>query len=151
MASKPKRERDKTRIDESEGGSATLRNLAGKAMAKRQKKESEAAAAQEKRDALAAKKAEAAAAAAALLAAFERHHALYGPILPGRACACPEQPCPMANMVRCLVCGDIKKSVCRKATCKPAAPLALTCGPAPATPLAAVGAAVCMAIPVPPA
>ena len=56
VVAKPKREREKTRIEESEGGSAMLRNLAGKAMEKRQKRELEAAAAKEKRDALAARK-----------------------------------------------------------------------------------------------
>ena len=32
----------------------------------------------------------------------------------------------MAKLFRCAACGDIKKTVCRKAACKPPAPLALT-------------------------
>ena len=88
-----------------------LRNLAGKAMEKRQKRELEAAAAKEKRDALAARK----------TAAFRRQPTClqHGSATarmrapqpaPGHECACPEQPCPMAKMKRCAICGDIKKT-----------------------------------------
>ena len=52
-------------------------------------------------------------------------------------CTCGEVPCPMAGLVRCHTCGDIKKHMCRKAACVAVAPLTLTMVPAPpAAPLA---------------
>ena len=130
-----KRTRDKTRCEESSGGSAYLRDLHGGAVAKRQKRTAEEAVAAAKRAELAARKAAVAAEAAGRELAWWRHTAHEGPPAPGDACACAEQPCAMAKMMRCAACGDIKRGVCRKAACQPVAPLALTFVE-PAVPLA---------------
>ena len=130
-----KRTRDKTRCEESSGGSAYLRNLHEGAMAKRQKKAEDEAVAAAKRAELAARKAAVATEAAVREAAWWRHKAHEGPPAPGALCACAEQPCAMAKMLRCAACGDIKRGSCRKASCQPVAPLALTYVE-PAAPLA---------------
>ena len=51
MAEAKKRQRDKTRIEESEGGDATLRGLAVKARAKQLEKKQKAAAVAERKEA----------------------------------------------------------------------------------------------------
>ena len=121
-----KRTRDKSRIDESEGGDATLRGLAAKAREKQIAKEQAAAAIQQKKDEREAKRAQ-------LELEAEERRQLYLNCKP--KCTCGLDPCPMAGLVLCGTCGDIKKNVCRKAACvAAAAPLALTMAPEAAQP-----------------
>jgi len=117
-AKKKKGTRDKTQIDESEGGDAFLRDLAGKARSKQVRKEEEAARVESNKRARLEKKEEAEAAATALRMAFD----LCKPV-----CTCGIVPCPQEKMQLCETCGDIKKSICRKAVCVAArGPLLLT-------------------------
>ena len=140
-AEQVKRTRDKTRCEESSCGSAYLRDLHGGAVAKKRKRTAEETEAAAKRAELAARKAAVAAEAAGREFALWRHVAHEGPPAPGDTCACAEQPCAMAKMVRCGACFDIKRGVCRKAACQPVAPLALTYVE-PAEPLALTNVAI---------
>ena len=63
------------------------------------------------------KKAELAASRAAEVEAYTKCHP---------RCRCRVKPCPMAGMHHCTVCGDINKSLCRKAACLGDQPLRLT-------------------------
>ena len=123
-----KRQRDNSRVDMSEGGSATLRQLHQKRQATLAEREAERARIDAKHAAAADKKAAAVAAAEKLKAAFE---------LCAQGCQCGGVPCPMAKMKLCPVCGDIKTQFCRKKACTgAAAPLLLMGPPDEATPLA---------------
>ena len=119
-----KRTRDKTRIEESEGGDAHLRGLAESARAKQLKKSQEAAAAAARKVARLEKKVELEESAAARLKAYEQ-------CTP--TCTCGVEMCPWAGLILCSVCGDIKKGACRKGACvADKAPLMLTMAdPAP--------------------
>eukprot|EP00966_Prymnesium_polylepis_P322130 7378402-Prymnesium_polylepis.1 len=113
-----KRTRDKTRIDESEGGDAHLRALAGSARAKQDAKKLKADGIADRKKEAAEKKATLEASAAARLDAFQACQP---------ACTCGVVPCPWDKMLHCLTCGDIKGAVCRKKACLDAqAPLLLT-------------------------
>ena len=112
-----KRERNKTRIDESEGGDSHLRNLATKARAKQVGKAIKAAEVSDRKAARVEKQAQITESRAAQLDAFMRCTPM---------CLCGLVPCPMAEMYHCTVCGDIKKSVCRKKACVGDGPLLLT-------------------------
>ena len=116
-----KRTRDKTRIEESEGGDATLRGLAVLARAKQDEKKQKADAVVARKEERALKKAELEASAAAQLEAYNK----CTPV-----CTCGLTPCPQAGLVLCTICKDIKKNVCREAACVAAkAPLMLTMAP----------------------
>ena len=116
-----KRTRDKTRIDESEGGDAHLRNLAESALEKQQAKKLKA-------DGVAARKEERAEKLAQLETSTAARRQSFESCTPN--CTCGEEPCPWAKMHLCLECGDIKGTVCRKKACvEKQAPLLLTMGP----------------------
>ena len=117
VAAVKKRERDKTRIDESEGGDSHLRNLAAKARFKQATKETHTNEVTARREEREKKKAEVAAEREAQVAAYTKCHP---------RCKCRIKPCPMAEMHHCTVCGDVKKGVCRKAACQGDQPLLLT-------------------------
>jgi hypothetical protein len=103
-----KRVRDKSRIDESEGGDAFLRDLACNARDKQVAREEHAAGVEQRKKARLEKKEEATAAALALRAAFD---------LCTPTCQCGESPCPQAKLKLCATCGDIKPTICRKGPC----------------------------------
>lgn len=104
VAEVKKRVRDKTRIDESEGGDAFLR-LAGNARSKQVQKEEAAHAVEQRKQARLEKKEAAEAEAKAQREAFDK-------CTP--ACQCGVVPCPQASLQLCATCGDIKKHLCRK-------------------------------------
>ena len=113
-----KRIRDKTRIDESEGGDAFLRDLAGNARGKQVAREEAAAGVAQRKQARLEKKDEATTAALALRQAFDK----CTPV-----CQCGLTPCPQAKLKLCATCGDMKGQLCRKGPCVAARePLMLT-------------------------
>ena len=118
------RSRDKTRIDESEGGDAFLRDLAVKAQAKRTRCEEEAAAVQQRKQARLDKRAEA---DAGMLQTRQCVRLSTDRLLCTPSCQCGVTPCPQAKLKLCQTCGDIKSHVCRKGPCVAARqPLLLT-------------------------
>lgn len=117
VATVKKRERDRTRIDESEGGDSHLRDLAVKARTKQVAKETHATEVAGRRDEREKKRAELAAEREAQVEAYTKCHP---------KCKCRGKPCPMADMHHCTVCGDVKKGACRKAACLGDLPLLLT-------------------------
>lgn len=113
-----KRARDKTRIDESEGGDAWLRGLALTARAKQLTKTAKVLQVAANKEASAAKKAQE-------QQEYDKKKAAFLRCQP--ACVCGVRPCPQAKLHLCEICGDIKSNVCRKAACIAAgAPLAIT-------------------------
>ena len=106
----PKRVRDKSRIEESEGGDAHLRGLAASARSKQTEKEVHVLGVQARKEERVEKKARLESSAAAQLEAFNACQPV---------CTCGMVPCPWANMHHCPHCGDIKKTVCRKKACGP--------------------------------
>lgn len=121
---KPKPTRDKTRIDESEGGSITMRGLDEKKQAALAIKDAEAKAIQGRKAVTAAKKAAVCEERAALQVAFE---------LCSESCRCGAEICPMAKKQCCPHCKEIKSGDCRKQACRTAAaPLMLTLNEPPA-------------------
>ena len=115
---KPKRTRDQSRIEESEGGSITLRELHVKRLMKEAAKEAAAKETAARKEATADKKRQLQESHAALEAAFD---------LCSRGCRCGQEPCPMAKKQRCPHCKEIKNGECRKQACRAAAaPLRLT-------------------------
>lgn len=130
VAEKKKPTRDKTQIEESEGGDAFLRDLAGSARSKQVRREEHAAGVEARKARRIEEKEEAAVEAKALRAAFD---------LCQPKCKCGLVPCPQEKLKLCLTCGDIKKTVCRKGPCVAALePLMLTMreGAADGAPLA---------------
>ena len=118
VAQKKKGTRDKTQIEESEGGDAFLRDLAGSARSKQVRREEEAAGVEARKAARIERKEVADAEAKAARAAFDA----CTPV-----CTCGLVPCPQTKLKLCPTCGDIKKTVCRKGPCVAArAPLLLT-------------------------
>lgn len=87
-----KRVRDKTRIEESEGGDSSLRRLAEKATAKLEAKAAHAAAVLQRKDERAEKKARLEASEAANLAAYQACTPM---------CTCGGSPCPWVGMHYC--------------------------------------------------
>ena len=116
-----KRERSKTRIDESEGGDSHLRGLAGKSRTKLDLKEAEEQAKLARREEREAKRARLEMTATANREAYNKCYPV---------CTCGADPCPWAGMHLCLTCGDIKRSICRKQSCTGSGqPLLLTMRP----------------------
>ena len=120
-----KRTRDKSRIEESEGGDATLRDLAGMARTKQSAKETRVAEVAERKEERVGKKARLGEAAQARLDAFEKCRGW---------CVCPRpirpEGCPAAGLSLCPTCGDLKPTVCRRKACLEAVrPLLLTMAP----------------------
>lgn len=116
-----KRTRDKSRIDESEGGDPHLRGLAGKARAKQLEKK-------QKADAIAERKEEREESKKQLELKMAADLESYGKCKP--SCTCGALPCPWAGLLHCPTCGDIKRGKCRKKACEAAgAPLLLTMQP----------------------
>lgn len=105
---KKRRKRDQSRAAASEGGSASLRNLHGQAVEKREASQREQAEKDERKRLAEEKKKEAADAVRKLEAAWNRC---------ARACKCRQTPCAMAGFKKCATCGEIKKRVCTKAEC----------------------------------
>ena len=128
---KKKRERDRSRVEQSEGGSARLRNLYGKAVEKRQVREKEEEEKEERRKTREEKKRNAEEAEKLLRQQFERC---------GRGCVCGVDPCPVKGLKMCGVCGEIKQRACGKRACKEAGqPLMLTYVPGDEAEAAAAG------------
>ena len=116
-----KRKRGKTRIKESEGGSADLRGLAADARKTANSAKAATEGKQARKEARAKKKADTAEELSRRRAAYEACKA---------KCVCGKAPCPFAGLVLCTVCGDMKKAECRKQKCKaakaaPAGPVAV--------------------------
>ena len=112
-----KRTRDKTRIEESEGGDSFLRDLAASARAKQLRKEEHVAGVTARKEARVEARTEKQSEKELLLCNFMRCRP---------TCQCGVVPCPMEGMHHCSVCGDIKRNVCRKQACvAKRAPLAL--------------------------
>ena len=112
------RKRDKTRIDESEGGDADLRDLATHASDKQNAREEAARKVEQNKKQRVEAKEEAERQSKEKLAAFQ---------LCQGACQCSTTPCPWVGMKHCATCGDIKANECRKAKCVQARqPLMLT-------------------------
>ena len=111
----------KTRIKESEGGSADLRGLAADARTTANSAKAATEGKQARKEARAKKKSEAAEELSRRRGAYEACKA---------KCVCGKAPCPFAGLVLCTVCGDMKKAECRKQKCKaakaaPAGPVAV--------------------------
>ena len=118
VAGVKKRERDKTRIDESEGGDAFLRDLAGNARSKQVRREGHRLEVDQRKQARLDAAAAAADAAAAVRLAFDMCHPI---------CTCGTSPCPQAKMQLCATCGVVKPHACRVRACVAArGPLLLT-------------------------
>ena len=124
---KTERKRSAARIETSEGGSCTMRGLCEKKKTRLDAEKTAQAVADDKRDERAKVKSTREGEAAALLAAWK---------LCRPTCACGEGvTCKTAGLELCEVCGDIKKTKCRKATCLAAlAPQLLTYIPPAASP-----------------
>ena len=123
---KAKGTRDPSRIEESEGGSVTLRELHVKRLAKDAAKEAAAKEVAARKEVRTEKSATREKEAAELEAAFE---------LCKEKCACGVTPCPMAKKLRCPHCKLIKNGACRARACREAAaPLLLTCATLDAAP-----------------
>ena len=118
VAVKKKGTRDKTQIEESEGGDAFLRDLAGSARAKQVRKAEAALQVEGRKQARIENKEEAAAAAVAQRAAFDKCKPV---------CTCGVVPCPQEKMQLCATCKEIKPHACRVRACVAARqPLLLT-------------------------
>jgi hypothetical protein len=94
-------------------GSTRMQDLHGMTVEARKEREAEGARKGENKAARDAVKAEKEAEKIALVAAFERCKGAQG-------CQCGVAPCPMARMVWCSNCHDIKTCVCRKHVCQAA-------------------------------
>ena len=113
-----KRQRDRSRASQSEGGSARLRNLHGETVEKREAAEKKQDEVQQRKEAQQEKRELAAEAERVLRAAFE---------LCQRGCVCGEQPCKVQGYKQCEVCKEVKRRVCTKRACVAARqPLMLT-------------------------
>ena len=124
---KPKRARSGTRLQESEGGDASLRGLGASATAKRDAAKAEEERLESMREERAAKKARLEEEKNELDAEFEL--CFVNRDAEGK-CQCGPG-CRMAKMIRCSVCKLVKKGKCRVAACQAATPLLLTHNPTP--------------------
>ena len=95
----------------SEFGSATLKDMVSIKRRKRQEQEEERQGLEARKTARIEKRDAKEEERAMLAASFEKCNPV---------CVCGTSPCPMAELKRCATCGDIKKRVCGKQTCKAA-------------------------------
>jgi len=113
------RKRSNARIETSEGGSFTLRQLREKSDARKDEEKRLRAIADDRRDEAARKK---------RMREDEEAARQEQWTLCGGGCKCGlGDSCPMKGLKRCARCGEIKKTECRKRACTEAsAPLLLT-------------------------